>query len=124
MFRAFLGRQNVNLVIDIALRFASLGGSLNRGNHFTMPNTKSAERRMRNSARKQLANKSVKSRLKTLEASYLAALKKDKTEAEKALRSISSALDKAAKSGVIHRGQASRKKSRLSVRMAAIAKAA
>ena len=57
---------------------------------------------MRNSARKQMANKSVKSRLKTLEANYLAALKKDKVEAEKALRSVSSALDKAAKSGVIH----------------------
>ena len=84
-----------------------------------MPNTKSAERRMRNSARKQLANHSVKSRLKTLEGNYLAALKKDKTEAEKALRTITSALDKAAKAGVIHRGTADRKKSRLSVRMRA-----
>ena len=78
---------------------------------------------MRNSARKHMANKSVKSRLKTLEANYLAALKKDKAEAEKALRSVSSALDKAAKSGVIHRGQASRKKSRLSVRLSAPAPA-
>lgn len=79
---------------------------------------------MRNSARKHMANKSVKSRLKTLEANYLAALKKDKAEAEKALRSVSSALDKAAKNGVIHRGAASRKKSRLSVRMSAAVKAA
>ena len=79
---------------------------------------------MRNSARKHMANKSVKSRLKTLEANYLAALKKDKAEAEQALRSVSSALDKAAKNGVIHRGAASRKKSRLSVRMSAVAKAA
>ena len=78
---------------------------------------------MRNSARKHMANKSVKSRLKTLEANYLAALKKDKAEAEKALRSVSSALDKAAKSGVIHRGQASRKKSRLSIRLSAPAPA-
>ena len=79
---------------------------------------------MRNSARKHLANKSVKSRLKTLEGNYLAALKKDKAEAEKALRSVASALDKAVKSGVIHRGAASRKKSRLSIRLNAVAKAA
>jgi small subunit ribosomal protein S20 len=82
-----------------------------------MPNTKSAERRMRSSARKHRTNQSVKSRLKTLEDSYLAALKKDRAEAEKALRNVSSALDKAAKTGVIHKGTASRKKSRLSVHL-------
>ena len=79
---------------------------------------------MRNSARKQMGNKSVKSRLKTLEDNYLAALKKDRAEAEAALRSISSALDKAAKTGVIHRGRADRKKSRLSIRLNQPAKAA
>jgi small subunit ribosomal protein S20 len=89
-----------------------------------MPNTKSAERRMRSSARKHSANKSVKSRLKTLEDVYVAALKKDRAEAEKALRSIISALDKAAKTGVIHRGKADRKKSRLSLRLGKLAKAA
>jgi small subunit ribosomal protein S20 len=84
-----------------------------------MPNTKSAERRMRNSARKQLHNRSAKSRLHTLERGYLdlmAAGKKD--EAAKALRSISSAFDKAAKSGVVHRVTANRKKSRLALRLA------
>ena len=84
-----------------------------------MPNTKSAERRMRNSARKQAANHSVKSRLKTLERHYLEAVtsgKKD--EAATALRNVSSAFDKAAKSGVVHKSSASRKKSRLAVRLA------
>ncbi len=84
-----------------------------------MPNTKSAERRMRNSARKQLQNRSVKSRLHTLERNYSSLLgtgKKD--DASKAYRLISSALDKAVKSGVIHRATASRKKSRLGVRLA------
>jgi small subunit ribosomal protein S20 len=84
-----------------------------------MPNTKSAERRMRNSARKQLHNRSIKSRLHTLETSYLQLLdtgKKD--DAAKALRTISSAFDKAAKSGVVHRATADRKKSRLSLRFA------
>jgi small subunit ribosomal protein S20 len=84
-----------------------------------MPNTKSAARRMRNSARKQSHNRSIKSSLHTLEMSYLALLgagKKD--EAAKALRSISSAFDKAAKSGVVHRATADRKKSRLALRLA------
>ena len=36
-----------------------------------MPNTKSAERRMRNSARKNLHNRSIKSSLHTLEKRYL-----------------------------------------------------
>lgn len=84
-----------------------------------MPNTKSAERRMRNSARKQLHNRSIKSRLHTLERSYLEMLgtgKKD--EAAKALPGLSSAFDKAAKSGVVHRATADRKKSRLALQLA------
>ena len=84
-----------------------------------MPNTKSAERRMRNSARKQSHNRSMKSRLHTLERGYLELLgagKKD--DAAKALRTISSAFDKAAKSGVVHRATADRKKSRLALRFA------
>lgn len=84
-----------------------------------MPNTKSAERRMRNSARKHLQNRSVKSRLHTLERGYLRVLGGGKKEeAAKALRELSSAFDKAAKSGVIHRATADRKKSRLSLRLA------
>ena len=86
-----------------------------------MPNTKSAERRMRNSARKQTRNSTVKSRLKTLEKNFLATVKGGKKEdAEQAYRDASSGLDKAAKTGVIHRGTADRKKSRLSVRLAAL----
>jgi small subunit ribosomal protein S20 len=79
-----------------------------------MANTKSAERRMRSSARKRDHNRRLKGRLKTLEAGYrslLAAGKKD--EAGLALRRIQSAFDKAAKSGVVHKATASRKKSRL-----------
>ena len=84
-----------------------------------MPNTKSAERRMRNSARKHLQNRSVKSRLHTLERSYLSLLGAGKRDdATKALSLVSSAFDKAAKSGVIHRAMADRKKSRLALRFA------
>lgn len=84
-----------------------------------MPNTKSAERRMRNSARKQLQNRSIKSRLHTLEKSYkqlLAAGKKE--EAAKALTQLNSNFDKAAKKGVVHRATANRKKSRLTLQLA------
>jgi len=84
-----------------------------------MPNTKSAERRMRNSARKHLQNRSVKSRLHTLEKGYLQLLGAGKREdATKALRDVTSAFDKAAKSGVVHRATADRKKSRLALRLA------
>ena len=84
-----------------------------------MPNTKSAERRMRNSARKNLHNRIVKSRLHTLEKSYLALLSAGKKDdAAKELRTLTSAFDKAAKSGTVHRAAADRKKSRLALRLA------
>ena len=81
-----------------------------------MPNTKSAERRMRNSARKQAQNHSIKSRLRTLERHYEEILKLGKKpDAVQALAQVNSALDKAAKTGVIHRAKADRKKSRLAM---------
>lgn len=83
-----------------------------------MPNTKSAERRMRNSARKQTQNRSINTRLSTLEKKYLQLLgagKKD--EAAKAYQSVASALDKAAKTGTVHKSRASRKKSRLALQL-------
>jgi small subunit ribosomal protein S20 len=87
-----------------------------------MPNTKSAERRARSSARKNQHNHSVKSRLKTLERRYSDLLESGKRdEAAVSLRSVSSALDKAAKTGIIHKSMADRKKSRLSVRLHAAA---
>jgi len=84
-----------------------------------MPNTKSAERRMRSNARRQQRNKAVRSSLKTLEKRYDAALAgSQKDEAAQVLRAISSAFDKAAKRGVVHRATANRRKSRLALRLA------
>jgi len=83
-----------------------------------MPNTKSAERRMRNSARKRLHNRSIKSSLHQLEKKYLALLTSGKkSDAAESFRAVSSAFDKAAKTGVIHKSLADRKKSRLSARL-------
>ena len=76
---------------------------------------------MRSNARKQAHNRSIKSRLHTLEKSYLQLLgagKKD--EAIKTLPSVTSAFDKGVKAGVIKRATASRKKSRLSIRLNAV----
>ena len=81
-----------------------------------MPNTKSAERRVRNSVRRAATNRRSKSRLKTLERRLEDATKTGKKdEAAKALRDVTSAFDKAAKTGVVHQGKADRKKSRLAL---------
>lgn len=88
-----------------------------------MPNTKSAERRARVSVRRQARNKAVKTQLRTVEKKYRAALtggKKD--EAGQALRDAVSALDKAAKRGVIPKRRADRKKSRLALGLKAATK--
>jgi small subunit ribosomal protein S20 len=83
-----------------------------------MPNTKSAERRMRNSAKKQVHNRSIHSRLHTLEKNYMQLLSAGKKEdATKALHAVSSAFDKAAKSGTVPKSRASRKKSRLALQL-------
>lgn len=83
-----------------------------------MPNTKSAARRVRNSAHKQLHNQIVKNRLKTLERNFLSAVAAGKKEdASSSYRLVSSAFDKAAKTGVVHSATAARKKSRLAVRL-------
>ena len=83
-----------------------------------MPNTKSAARRVRSSETRRLRNRAVKTKLHRLEKAYLAAIKDGKKDdAAKALRDVKSALDKASKVGVLHRATASRKKSRLAVRL-------
>jgi small subunit ribosomal protein S20 len=79
-----------------------------------MPNTKSAERRMRANERKHQHNRSIKSHLRHLERDYRRLLvtgKKD--EAAKFLPGLHSAFDKAAKAGVVPRPAVNRKKSRL-----------
>jgi small subunit ribosomal protein S20 len=83
-----------------------------------MPKTKSAERRMRSNERRRLRNRAVKTKLHRLEKTYLAtAAAGKKDEAGKALKDVTSALDKAAKGGVVHRATANRKKSRLALRL-------
>lgn len=90
-----------------------------------MAKTKSAAKQARAGERRRINNKSIKSRMHTLEGKFHDAVKTGKTEdANAALNVISSALDKAAKTQVIHRNTASRKKSRLAAELNKAAKKA
>ena len=87
-----------------------------------MPHTPSAFKRMRQNARRRLANRDVMSGIRTVLKKALAAIKgadAAKTKAE--LRSAVRQLDKASAKRVLHPNTAARRKSRL-MRMAASAK--
>ena len=83
-----------------------------------MAKTRSAAKQARASLRRQANNRSIKSKLHTLEKKFLTAVSAKKAEeASATYRELMSALDKAAKTQVIHRNNASRKKSRLAARL-------
>lgn len=73
-----------------------------------MANTKSAGKRARQNTRRTLRNRSVLTRLRRMQRSAAGA-----TSDEKSLRALISAVDKAAKRGIIHRNAARRRKARL-----------
>jgi small subunit ribosomal protein S20 len=79
-----------------------------------MANTKSAAKRSRQSLKRAQQNRGVRTRLRTLQKGARADVKPD---AEK-IRALISALDKAAKRGIIHRNAADRRKARLNVLLA------
>lgn len=90
-----------------------------------MANTRSAAKQARASLRRRANNRSILSRLHTLEKGFLSLVSDKKApEATAALRLMTSALDKAAKTRVIHRNNAARKKSRLAARLKAVMAAA
>lgn len=78
-----------------------------------MPNIKSAMKRVKVSKKKNLRNRMIKSGVKTAVKKYEAALTQEQ------LSNASSALDKAASKGVIHKNAANRKKARLARKLAA-----
>jgi len=86
-----------------------------------MANTASAAKAARGSERKHLRNRAVKTGLHTLQKRLLGLISAGKKDlAAATLARMSSALDKAAKRGVIHRNNAARQKSRLAMRLAAL----
>ena len=78
-----------------------------------MPAHKSAIKRIKQSDKNHLRNVSTKSALKTLRKEFLQLLPAKKDEAAKSVSDLQSAVDKAAKRGIIHRNKARRMKSRL-----------
>ena len=78
-----------------------------------MPNIKSAMKRVKVSKKKNLRNRMIKSGVITAVKKYEAALTPEQ------LAQASSALDKAASKGVIHKNAADRKKARLAKKLAA-----
>lgn len=82
-----------------------------------MPKTnvrKSAVKTQRNSEKARIRNKSCRNKLATMEKSFRAAAAGDDAAATLELyKAQCSALDKAAKVGIIHTNKANRKKSRL-----------
>ena len=76
-----------------------------------MPQHKSAEKRVRQSARRHVRNKASLSKMKTLVRKVRSATEKDK--ATTALKQAVQYLDQLAAKGVIHRNKAANQKSQL-----------
>ena len=88
-----------------------------------MANHKSAEKRARQSVRRSAVNTGRKSRVKTIEKKLLGALGlKDLTKAKELYKTFVSFLDRAAKTSVVSKNHANRKKSRLATKISQLEK--
>lgn len=86
-----------------------------------MPNTESARKRVRQSAKRNALNNWRRRTVKEQVKAFLKAVHdRDLQAAETEFRKTASALDKAASTSTMHRNTASRRKSRLSKRLAAL----
>lgn len=78
-----------------------------------MANHKSALKRAGQNERRRLRNKAVQTRVKNVVKDVRLAVAQDEGDAAEKLNAAKSAIDKAAKKGVLHKRTASRKISRL-----------
>jgi small subunit ribosomal protein S20 len=76
-----------------------------------MPKSRTVLKRQRQTARRQLRNKAVRSELRTRERKVRTA--SDAGTAQTEVRALQKRLDQAAAAGVIHPNRAARKKSRI-----------
>ena len=82
-----------------------------------MPNHKSAEKRVRQSEKRRVINRSHKTKVRTYIKKLRAALDTGKSdEVQKVLPDAISVIDKSVQKGVLHKNAAARYKSRLTVR--------
>jgi small subunit ribosomal protein S20 len=81
----------------------------------------SAAKRYRQSEKRRVRNKSVRSEVRTSAKKVLGAVAtNDRAAADEALRSFSALVDSAARKGVYHQNTAARKKSRMALKVNAI----
>jgi small subunit ribosomal protein S20 len=80
-----------------------------------MANTRSAAKRSRQTLRRAVRNRGVKTHLRRLQKQIRLAPERTADQ----VRAAVSAIDKAAKSGIIHRNAANRRKARLNKALAA-----
>ena len=76
-----------------------------------MPNIKSAEKRVRVTAAKNMQNKMVKSSLKTAVKRFYAAIEADPSGAQTAYNEVAHKVDTACAAGILHKNTAARRKS-------------
>ena len=84
----------------------------------TLPNIKSAIKRVKVSERKNLRNRIVKSKVKTAIKKFDTELAANPANAGTQYSVTASAIDKAAAKGILHKNTANRKKSRLAKQLA------
>lgn len=87
-----------------------------------MANTPSAEKRIRQAAKRQLQNRAVKSTMKTGIKKFRTALPNAESpeQAQALYAAAVRDIDKAASKGVIHKNQANRRKSRLAKKLLSV----
>jgi small subunit ribosomal protein S20 len=101
------------------LLFLIIGGNIlmfdgREGGFLVLPNTKSAEKRIRQNVKRTARNRRMKSMVKTSIRRFEEAVKSGDTDtAQNTLLSATRQLDKAAAKGIIHKNTAARKKSQL-----------
>lgn len=88
-----------------------------------MPNHKSSEKRVRQSEKRRVINRSNRTKVRTYIKKLRAALDSSKNEdVQKILPDTISVIDKAVQKGVMHKNAAARYKSRLTVQANQVAK--
>ena len=88
-----------------------------------MPNIKSSERSVKTDAERRARNFAVRSTIKTVSRKVLESVTAGNSDEAKALMvKASRTIDKAAAKGVVHKNSAARKKSRLTLKINALAK--
>ena len=87
-----------------------------------MPNHKSSEKRVRQSEKRRVINRSNRTKVRTYIKKLRAALDGQSGDVQSTLPETISVIDKAVQKGVMHKNAAARYKSRLTVRANQVAK--